>query len=128
MDFIKDIESKCGDQIKAVDIGGGLSSSYTESADPAEFTYQKYRDFLNKEVPDLFSGKYRVVTEFGRSVCLKAGTSLTRIEHVKHWVEESNPILLTHLGTNQFPREAYVPHIWRHRFSLFNQSGDEKVK
>ena len=126
MDFIKDIESKCGDQIKAVDIGGGLSSSYTESADPAEFTYQKYRDFLNKEVPDLFSGKYRVVTEFGRSVCLKAGTSITRIEHVKHWVEESNPILLTHLGTNQFPREAYVPHIWRHRFSLYDPAGHKK--
>ena len=126
MDFIKDIESKCGDQIKAVDIGGGLSSSYTESADPAEFTYQKYRDFLNKEVPELFSGKYRVVTEFGRSVCLKAGTSITRIEHVKHWVEESNPILLTHLGTNQFPREAYVPHIWRHRFSLYDPAGHKK--
>ena len=29
---------------------------------------------------------------------------LYRVEHVKHWVKESNPILLTHLGTNQFPR------------------------
>jgi len=125
-DFIKDIEAKCGDQIKVVDIGGGLSTSYTEQGEPEGFTFQKYRDQLNIEAPELLSGKYRVVTEFGRSMCLKAGTSFTRVEHVKHWVEESNPILLTHLGTNQFPREAYVPHIWRHRFSLFNQSGDEK--
>ena len=61
-------------------------------------------------------------------MCLKAGTSLTRVEHVKHWVEESNPILLTHLGTNQFPREAYVPHIWRHRYSLYDAMGTKKVK
>ena len=50
MAFIKDIEASCGDQIKVVDIGGGLSTSYTEPQEPAEFTFQKYRDFLNKEV------------------------------------------------------------------------------
>jgi len=125
-DFIKDIEARCGDQIKIVDIGGGLSTSYTESEEPAEFTFQKYRDQLNIQAGELFTGKYKVVTEFGRSMCLKAGTSFTRVEHVKHWVTESNPILLTHLGTNQFPREAYVPHIWRHRFSLYDYQGTSK--
>ena len=49
-DFIKDIEAKCGDQIKVVDIGGGLSTSYTEQGEPEGFTFQKYRDQLNIEV------------------------------------------------------------------------------
>jgi len=31
----------------------------------------------------LFSGKYKVVTEMGRSLFLKAGTSFTRVENVK---------------------------------------------
>ena len=35
------------------------------------------------QVPQLFSGRYKVVTEMGRSLFLKAGTSLTRVEHVK---------------------------------------------
>jgi len=126
LNFIKDIEARCPGQIKVVDIGGGLSTSYTERGEPEGFTYQKYRDLLDNEVPELFTGKYQVVTEFGRSMCLKSGTSLTRIEYVKHCVKESNPILLTHLGTNQFPREVYVPHIWRHMFSLFDNKGKKK--
>merc|ERR1712107_407802 len=59
----------------------------------------------------------------GRSLFLKAGTSFTRVESVKDWIEDQNPILLTHLGTNQFPRESYLPHIWRHRFSLLDCAG-----
>ena len=33
--------------------------------------------------PVLFSGKYQVVTEMGRSLFLKAGTSFTRVQTVK---------------------------------------------
>ena len=50
VNFIKDIEAVCGDQIKVVDIGGGLSTSYTETEEPQGFTFQKYRDQLNIEV------------------------------------------------------------------------------
>ena len=35
------------------------------------------------QVPALFSGRYQVMTEMGRSLLLKAGTSLTRVEHIK---------------------------------------------
>lgn len=50
LDFIKDVEARCGNQIKTVDIGGGMSTSYTEPEEPAGFTFQNYRDYLNKEV------------------------------------------------------------------------------
>ena len=53
-EFIKDIEALCGDQIKIVDIGGGLSTSYTEPDEPQEFSFQNYRDYLNKEVKIVF--------------------------------------------------------------------------
>jgi len=126
MDFVAVLEKRCPGQIKVVDIGGGLSTTYTETEEPEEFTYQKFRDQLNKEVPELFTGNYKIVTEFGRSLFLKAGTSLTRVEYVKDWVPGQNPILLTHLGTNQFTRCAYLPHIWRHRFSICTPEGNFK--
>ena len=50
MDFVAVLEKRCPGQIKVVDIGGGLSTTYTETEEPEEFTYQKFRDQLNKEV------------------------------------------------------------------------------
>lgn len=126
MDFVAEIESVCPGQIKVIDIGGGLSTTYVEKEEPKEFTYKEYRRRLEEVVPGLLTGRYKVVTEMGRSLFLKAGTSISRVEYVKNWVDGQNPIVLTHLGTNQFPRCAYLPHIWRHRFSLYNSAGQPK--
>lgn len=126
MDFVALLEREVPGQVKVVDIGGGLSTTYTEEKEPEMFTYQVYRDLLDSQVPELFSGRYTVVTEFGRSLFLKSGTSITRVEYVKEWVEGQSPILLTHLGTNQFPRSVYLPHVWRHRFSLLDSNGQAK--
>jgi len=127
MDFVHKVETVCPGQIKTVDIGGGLSTSYTQTGEPEGFEYSTYRKLLENKVPELFTGKYKVVTEFGRSLFLKAGTSISRIEYVKDWVPGQNPILLTHLGTNQFPRCVYLPHIWRHRMSVFDSQGKPKA-
>lgn len=126
MDFVGELEEAVPGQVKVVDIGGGLSTSYTENEEPKLFTYKRYRHLLSEQVPELFSGKYQLVTEFGRSLFLKAGTSLTRVEHIKDWVEGQRPILLTHLGTNQFPRTVYLPNIWKHRFMLLDSAGMAK--
>ena len=50
MDFVSVLEERCPGQIKVVDIGGGLSTTYTDAEEPEEFGYQKYRDQLDKEV------------------------------------------------------------------------------
>ena len=50
MDFVSVLEERCPGQIKVVDIGGGLSTTYTESEEPEEFGYQKYREQLTEEV------------------------------------------------------------------------------
>jgi len=127
MNLVSDIEKERPGQITTVDIGGGLSTTYTEEDEPEAFSYNKYRKEIEKSAPSLLSGKYRVVTEMGRSLFLKSGTTLTRVEYVKEWIPGQNPIILTHVGTNQFPREVYLPHQWRHRFSLFNSQGEAKT-
>ena len=67
------------------------------------------------------------MTEFGRSLLLKAGTTLSKIEYVKHWLKENTPILLTHVGANQFYTEVYWPEKRRHRFDLADCEGKQKV-
>ena len=58
------------------------------------------------------------MTEFGRSLTLKAGKTLTRIETIKQWLPEVTPIILTHVGSNQFPWEIYVPNMYTHRMDI----------
>ncbi len=45
---------------------------------------------------------------------------------MKQWIPGVKPIVLTHVGTNQFIREAYLPDVWRHRFSLAAADGTVK--
>ena len=59
MDFVSELEQR-GLKIKTINIGGGLSSSYTNPEDPSEFSFQKYREVLENSIPQLFSGKYQV--------------------------------------------------------------------
>jgi len=69
-------------------VGGGLSSSYVSSEEPDSSSYSLYRSELEATVPELFSGKYRLITEFGRSLLLKAGISLSKVEYVKNWLDD----------------------------------------
>ena len=45
--------------------------------------YSDYRKMLVDAVPDLFSGKYRLVTEFGRSLFAKYGITLTKVASLR---------------------------------------------
>ena len=83
MNLVRDIEEETKRNLLAIDIGGGLSTSYKEVEEPEGFSYQLYRKRLEEVVPELFSGKYRVITEFARSLFLKAGKTLTRVETIK---------------------------------------------
>ena len=123
MKLVEEIEGESKRNLVTIDIGGGLSTSYVDVEEPEGFSYQLYRRRLEEVVPQLFSGKYRVITEFGRSLFLKAGKTLTRVETIKQWLPDIQPIILTHVGANQFIREIYVPHIYQHRFGVANPNG-----
>merc|ERR1719510_2183107 len=43
-----------------------------------------------------------------------------------HWIPENTPILVTHVGANQFITEVYLPDKRQHRFDLADFNG--KVK
>ena len=125
--FVEEIEAECKRDLLAIDIGGGLSTSYTDVQEPEGFAYQLYRQRLEAVVPQLFTGKYRVITEFGRSLFLKAGKTLTRVETIKQWLPDVQPIILTHVGANQFIREIYIPHIYQHRYAISTPNGTVKA-
>ena len=122
MEFVQELENE-GIQITTINIGGGLSSSYTEVEEPEEFSFANYRRVLESRVPQLFSGKYKIVTEFGRSLLLKAGTTLSRVEYVKQWIPTQIPIALVHVGKNQFYTEVYWPNVFKHRFDIADSEG-----
>ena len=101
MAFVEEIEAECKRDLLAIDIGGGLSTSYTDVQEPEGFAYQLYRQRLEAVVPQLFTGKYRIITEFERSLFLKAGKTLTRVETIKQWLPDVQPIILTHVGQRE---------------------------
>ena len=126
MDFVHELE-QLGVKIQTIDIGGGLSSSYDSPEEPAEFSFQAYKKALVSEVPELFSGKYQLITEFGRCLLLKAGTTLSKVQYVKQWIENIPPIVICHVGANQFYTEVYLPHVRQHRMNLVDKNGKIKL-
>ena len=75
----------------------------------------------------MFSGKYQIHTEFGNSLLFKAGKSITRVEYVKHWLDDVTPLLQIHVGANQFVRDVYAPNLWKRRFDIYSKVGTKKL-
>ncbi|RQM30622.1 hypothetical protein B5M09_013001, partial [Aphanomyces astaci] len=81
--FAKQINQALGrHQIQVVDIGGGVPTVYNGMAEEA-VEFADYAALLQVSVPELFSGEFRVMTEFGRSVFAKAGITLSRLSLVR---------------------------------------------
>ncbi|ETV86081.1 hypothetical protein, variant 1 [Aphanomyces astaci] len=119
--FAKQINQALGrHQIQVVDIGGGVPTVYNGMAEEA-VEFADYAALLQVSVPELFSGEFRVMTEFGRSVFAKAGITLSRVETVKRMNGQN--IAVVHCGANQFLRPVYLPTTWPHVFSVFDAHG-----
>lgn len=103
-------------QIATLDIGGGLPVNFeSERVSP---TFKEYVDSLRAGVPGLFSGEFRVVTEFGRSVLAKAGFILARVEYTKE--TGGHPIAITHAGAQVATRTVFMPDLWKIRVSALD--------
>lgn len=123
-------------RVKIVDIGGGLPSNY--QVEEETFKFQDYRNLLEKECPSLFSGKFRVITEFGRGMMAKCGITVTEIYNIKESDPEGSAIekfrhqhkinstLFSHVGANVFYQEVYQPVSFRRRFTIYGQDGSQK--
>ncbi|MGC9363741.1 MAG: diaminopimelate decarboxylase [Fidelibacterota bacterium] len=106
-------------RIKIVDIGGGFPVSYHKDREPPSM--ELYRDQLRQKCPGLFTGKYRVITEFGRSVFANAGWTASRVEYVKEYCNTNTAVI--HVGADFLMRRCYFPQDWHHDFSVLDSHG-----
>ncbi|WP_326620501.1 diaminopimelate decarboxylase [Streptomyces decoyicus] len=123
-DLAEEINEKAGRrQIDTLDIGGGLPVNF--SSDATTPTYREYAALLHATVPGLLSGRYGIVTEFGRSLLAKHGTVLARVEYAKS--AGGRPIAVTHAGAQVATRTVFVPEAWPLRVAAYDAEGRPKT-
>ncbi|MFD3332258.1 diaminopimelate decarboxylase [Streptomyces sp. NPDC058700] len=116
----EEINRAAGEQrIDTLDIGGGLPVDF--GSDEETPTYAEYAGLLADTVPGLFDGRYRLVTEFGRSLLAKHGTILARVEYTKS--SGGRPIAVTHAGVQLATRTVYAPGSWPLRVLAYDSEG-----
>ena len=93
--FCADVNKRAGfQQITQVDIGGGLSVNFASEDDTP--TFQECAELYAASLPELFTGEYQVITEYGRAIAAKSGFAMSRVEFAK--VSGGRHIALQHLG------------------------------
>ncbi len=123
-DLAEEINEKAARrQIDTLDIGGGLPVNF--SSDATTPTYREYAALLHATVPGLLSGRYGIVTEFGRSLLAKHGTVLARVEYAKS--AGGRPIAVTHAGAQVATRTVFVPEAWPLRVAAYDAEGRPKT-
>ena len=110
-------------QVTVIDIGGGLPVNF--SSDQISPDFGEYAQLLRRQVPELFSGEYTVITEFGRSILAKNGFIASRIEYTKS--SGGKQIALSHAGAQVATRTVFMPDDWAIRLSVFAPSGEPKA-
>lgn len=110
-------------QVDTIDIGGGLPVNF--DSDVVTPTYADYATLLRREVPGLFDGRYRLVTEFGRSLLAKSGMILARVEYTKE--AGGRPIAVTHAGAQVATRTVFAPEAWPIRVAAYDRAGRPKT-
>lgn len=123
LEFAEEVNSARGSQqIERIDIGGGLPVNFkSEEMKP---TFKDYADVLRAKVPVLFTDKYQVKTEFGRSIAAKNGFIITRVEYTKE--SGGRHIAITHAGAQVTTRTAFLPQYWPIRVAGFSPDGEER--
>lgn len=110
---------KEGRQIEYFDMGGGFPVSYHFNATPPSL--ENYVYLAKSNFPNLFSGKFKLITEYGRYINANSAWAASRVEYVK---EETNyKILSVHLGADFLLRKAYNPNDWHHEISVLDKNG-----
>ena len=106
-------------QVEVVDIGGGLPVNF--ESDEIKPSFADYATALSESVPELFTGAYRVKTEFGRSIYAKNGFIATRIEYTKS--SGGRQIAISHAGAQLATRTVFMPDFWKIRLSVADPTG-----
>ncbi len=115
-------------RITIFDLGGGLPVSYHD--DDVKHEMGGYSEALRHRFPELFSAKYKLITEFGRYLHSPAGWSLSRVQSVKRdfavFDKRVNTAMI-HLGADMFLRKCYNPDKWDHELFVTDSEGRPKT-
>ncbi|MFL6116939.1 MAG: diaminopimelate decarboxylase [Catenulispora sp.] len=106
-------------QVEGIDIGGGLPVDFSGDADSP--TFADHVAALRSVAPELFSGEFRIVTEYGRSVMAKNGFIASRVEYTKS--SGGRAIALTHAGAQVAARTVFAPDAWPLRVLAYDRNG-----
>jgi len=105
--------------IEVFDIGGGFPVSYYPGTTPVAM--DQYLAMLKDSCAELFNGRFRLITEFGRYIYANAGWVASRVEYVKR--EPGYNIIMTHVGADLFLRKSYCPEDWHHQITVVDKDG-----
>ena len=120
----QEVNQRAAEQrIVSIDIGGGLGVNF--SSDEVTPTFKEYADYLKDKVPQLFSGEFRVKTEFGRTIIAKNGCMVSRVECTK--VSGGRHVANIHAGAQVATRTVFMPEAWPLRLSAFDTNGEAKT-
>lgn len=109
-------------QIRIIDIGGGLPVNF--AGDEFSPTFEEYAALLREHIPGLFTDKYTVKTEFGRSILAKNGFIVAKVEYTKQ--SGGRQIAVTHAGAQVAARTVFMPNQWAIRLSVATPTGEIK--
>jgi diaminopimelate decarboxylase len=115
-----------GTQIVYLDIGGGLPVNF--GSDEWTPYFGDYATALKAEVPSLFDAEpqLKILTEFGRAICAKAGVFVSRVEYTK--VNGGRYIVQQHVGADVLIRQSWAPQDWKVRVGVFNgETAEERT-
>ncbi|MFF4648557.1 diaminopimelate decarboxylase [Streptomyces sp. NPDC001380] len=116
----EEVDRRCGaDRVEGIDIGGGLPVDFTGDRDDPTFADQVAA--LRAGAPGLFGGRYRVVTEPGRSLLAKNGFMASRVEYTKS--AGGRAVALTHAGVQVAARTVFLPDSWPLRVLAYDADG-----
>lgn len=111
------------DQIKSIDIGGGLPVA--QNPDESSPSFADYVDAVRRRVPSLFDGTFEVVTEFGRAFVAEAGAVITRAQYTKPVGDRT--VVLAHAGAQIASRTVYDPESWPISVTVHHADGRAKT-
>ncbi|MEU9992387.1 diaminopimelate decarboxylase [Streptomyces sp. NPDC048045] len=122
--FAEQVDAAYGPgRVVGIDIGGGLPVNF--AGDEVTPSFTAYVGHLKKSAPQLFADRrYRIVTEFGRSVLAKNGFMAAYVEYTK--ICGDRPIALTHAGVQVATRTVFAPDTWPLRIEAHDASGTAK--
>jgi len=113
-------------QIQFIDIGGGLPVNFDDEKLFSEGApdYEYFSKKLQEKIPELYTGDYKVITEFGRTYNAKPGFIISKVEYNK--VSGGRNIASIHGGADIFGRTVYMPTKWAIRVSVLSPTGELK--